>query len=152
QGFSPAAATARSTLQSAQQFLYSVTMGALRGSSSETVQREPPSIPLPLMARTTLLNLREGKLASADALAAEADALLRAPAAVQRGRRALQLAVTGTVIVVMPVVVVVALRMQISGRTTKPESFMLDATTSRLQTLDKKIRTKPVAEEIEERD
>jgi hypothetical protein len=127
-------------------------MGALRGISPEAAHGDPPLAPLPLSARQFLLNLREAKLTSADALARESDSLLRSAAFVSRGRRALQLAVSAAIIIVMPIVVVAAVRMQFQARTSNPESFMLNAATGRLETLDKRIARKPTREDAVERD
>jgi hypothetical protein len=126
--------------------------GALRGVPPDAAQADPPSTPLPLSARALLLNLREGKLASADALAVEADALLRSPASIERGRRLVQLGVTSFAVVVLPIVVVTGMRMQVGAGSSNPAAFTLDAATDRLNTLDRKIRAKAAAEDIAERD
>ncbi|HTM24949.1 MAG TPA: protein kinase [Vicinamibacterales bacterium] len=93
-------------LQSAQQLLYAVIVGALLGVAPDAARQLPPNTPLPLPARKTLLGLRDAAFASASALLDGISAALASPAHYPRGKRALQIAASAALPVLLTAVTV----------------------------------------------
>jgi len=139
-------------LKSSEPFLYGIAVGALRGSDPVQAQQEPADVPLPLGARAFLQSLRDGALATPDALEGGASDLLRGPAQFPRSRRALQVAVCAFIPVVMPFAVIGALRTQLRLQATDTRAFQYDACVSRLASFDKKGDARLTAEQKAERE
>ncbi len=125
-----------STFDGAQLFLYRVALGALSGTHPDTIDREPPALPLPAAARAWLLSLRDARATPA-VLNAATD-LLRTPARFPRGRRAAAIAICSFIPIVMPIAVAGALRIQQQAQTKNPRGFAYDACVTQLAAYEKK--------------
>jgi eukaryotic-like serine/threonine-protein kinase len=136
----------------AQEFLYGIAAGALRGIEPGLAASQPPSMPLPRPARALLLGLRDASLGSGDAVAASASAVLRNPATFPGSRRLLQLLVCSMVPLLMVVSVFSALRWQLRVRTADPAAYTLDACLKQLVALDKKGPSRLTDKQREQRD
>jgi eukaryotic-like serine/threonine-protein kinase len=139
-----------SDLRSAQQFIYGVAAGALRGVHPDLARSQPPSTPLPVPARTVMLSLQAGTVPTADLLGSQVSEVLRTPAAFPRRRRLLQIVFCSVIPVVIAIAVLATIKLQIRSRTANPEAFTLKSCVQQLVTLDRK--GKLTAKEQEQRD
>jgi eukaryotic-like serine/threonine-protein kinase len=137
--------------RTAQQFLYGIAAGALRGVHPDTAREEPVAMPLPMPARTLLQALRTGAADSLDTVREQAETQLRNPAEVPIRRRAIQVGVCAMLPVLMPVVVVGSIQLLQRSQTADPEAYALKACTGRLSSFEK-LKRAMTAKEQEERD
>ena len=121
----------------AQQFLYGLVAGALRGVDPDTARAAAVAIPLPITARALLQKLRDGGVDSLETVRAEAETQLRNPADVPILRRAIQVALCGMLTLLMPVVVIGAILLLQRSQTGDPEAFALKACTGKLASFEK---------------
>ena len=136
----------------AQQFLYGVAAGALRGVHPDVARTEPPSTPISGPARALLLSLRDGAVPNADLLGTQVSEALRTPAAFPGRHRLLQLAACGIVPLIMSLAVFATIELQIRSQTADPDAFKLKACLQQLVSLDRKDPAKLTAKELEQRD
>jgi hypothetical protein len=139
-------------LRTSEQVLHGIASGALRGRDPVQAQQEPADVPLPLGARAFLQSLRDGAIATPEALEAGASDLLRGPARLSRGRRAAQLAVCAFIPVIMPVAVIGGLRTQLQIHSTDTRASQYDACVSQLASYAKKGESKLTAEQKADRE
>ena len=137
---------------SAQQFLYGVAAGALRGVHPDVARAALPSTPIPVPARSFLLELRDGLLPSADLLGTRASDTLRTPAAFPRRRRLVQLAACSFLPVIFAVAVSATITLQIRSQTANPDAFKLKACLQRLVALEKKGAATLTPKDLAERE
>lgn len=86
--------SADADLASAQRFLYTVAVAALRGVPPAAAAGLAPDMPLPLAARTLLLSLRKAAFVSPAELARGVAGALAVPAVLPRQRRAMQVGIS----------------------------------------------------------
>jgi hypothetical protein len=137
---------------SAQQFLYGVAAGALRGVHPDVARASLPSTPLPASARTLLLELRDGKVPTPDLVGARASDTLRTPAAFPRRRRLIQLAACCFIPVILAFAVFAVITLQIRSQTADPDAFKLKSCLQQLVALDKKGAAKLTAKDLAQRE
>jgi serine/threonine protein kinase len=92
------------TLESAQHLMYVVAVAALLGVPPASAQTPQPSTPLPRPARDVLLQMRDAKFTSLDALQTALARALISPAYFSRIKRAGQIAVSAAFPVIITVV------------------------------------------------
>jgi uncharacterized RDD family membrane protein YckC len=122
----------------AQQFLYGIAAGALRGVHPDAAVRERPSTPLPLSARALLTSLRDEAFAGPDAVDASASAMLRDAAVFPGQRRLMQLAVCALIPFTMAFAVFAAVKFQVRSQTANPSAFALKTCLGQLTGLERR--------------
>jgi hypothetical protein len=151
-GLRPSAPANGTDSASAQQFLYGVAAGALRGVHPDVARTGPLSTPLPAPARALLLELRDGKVPTADLAGARASDTLRTPAAFPRRRRLIQLAACFFLPVVFTFAVFATIALQIRSQTANPDAFKLKACLQQLVALEKKAGARLTATDLAQRE
>jgi eukaryotic-like serine/threonine-protein kinase len=122
--------------RSAQQFLYGVAAGALRGVHPDTAREEPVAMPLPMPARTLLQALRTGAVDSLDTVREQAETQLRNPATVPIKRRATQMAVSAMFPVLLTMGAIGAIFLMQRSQTADPQAFALKACVGNLKSFE----------------
>jgi hypothetical protein len=111
-----------------------------------------PSTPIPAPARTLLLELRDGKVPTADLVGTRASDTLRTPAAFPRRRRLIQLAASFFIPSVFAFAVFAVITFQIRSQTVDPEAFKLKSCLQQLVALDKKGPAKLTEKDLAQRE
>jgi hypothetical protein len=137
---------------SAQQFLYGVAAGALRGVHPDIARTALPSTPIPAPARTLLLELRDGRVPTADLVGTRASDTLRTPAAFPRRRRLIQLAASFFIPLIFAFAVFAVITLQIRSQTADPDAFKLKSCLQQLVALDKKGAAKLTEKDLAQRE
>ena len=130
-------------LPSAQRLLYGVSAGALLGVPYETAAGAPPNTPLPLPARRLLLSLRAAEFTSTRALLDGVDSALRTPKVFVRSKRAIQIAMSAALPVLMVAITVGGILVLQRSKGGDRRLLVLDATLNELERVEKTLRKDP---------
>jgi hypothetical protein len=117
-------------------FLYRVAMYALCGSAPARAASDGIGLALPVAARNLLVGLRDGRYESAGTLAADVDRALRTPATVSRATRAIQLAMSGSLPLIVPLIALYALAMIVRVTNVDPQLMDLQFSLDRIADTD----------------
>ena len=133
-----------SDLPGAQRFIYGVGVAALTGRPFDEAKGTTPDVPLPLSARTLLLSLRDGSLASARGLLDHVIAVSATPAVFSRSRRVSQMAINAALPLMMALVSVGGIVILAStSKGIDRQIVTLDACLSSLDSAEKKLKKGP---------
>jgi hypothetical protein len=130
-------------LAGAQKCLYALATAALLGVPVDAAQAMLPNTPLPLKARTFLLALREGKFTSGGALLEGLDDAGEAAAAIQRSRRAAQIAACAAGPIIITLITGGSMLVLGNSKIADQTFFGLAALLSELDDADKSLAKKP---------